>query len=170
MLLFKRILPVIIICFMLQGCGFTPMYQKGATYQPSTSTQLSLIEVDNILNREGQILRNLLIDEIYTHGRPTNPKYKLKISKLSIKTKSLGVRKDTTATRSQLTINSRMSLIDLETNETVFSYPLHTTNSYNRLNTYFTTYVTEDDVTERGLTEIKNQVMTQIVLWLKTHQ
>ena len=60
----KKILLTSVACLAVVSCGFTPMYgtafQDGAVVD--VRKELAHIEISNVKDREGQYLRNALID------------------------------------------------------------------------------------------------------------
>lgn len=158
-----------IVCFIiLSGCGFSPVYgEKSAQNQSSVAAQLDKIYIDNIPDRSGQHLRNLLIDRFYTSGRPDKPANKLEIRNLTETASSLGIRKDATATRAQVQINADMILKNLKTGKIVYSRKLHTITSYNILDSQFTTLISEEDARKRGLIEMADTITRHLSLHFK---
>ena len=97
----------------LTACGFTPVY--GTQANKVASQNLEQIEIALIPNREGQFLRNALIDRFYKNGAPANPKYRLRFSSINEATYNFDITVDSEATRRQLKLTTAMHLIDLET-------------------------------------------------------
>ena len=165
MLLFRRnIVLVFCLALFLQACGFKPLYttQDGVSISPSFGE----IKILSIPNKDGQFLRNLLIDRIYTEGRPANTRYSLKIKSVKETTSRLGIRKDASATRAQLRLTAGMILIDHQSNnETVLKRDIKSVVSFNILDNQYATLITEQDARERALNEISNDVIMQLSLF-----
>lgn len=166
MLSFKRLIAVIAVLAVLPlaGCGFKPMYtvQKGGD---SLSRDFGNIEISNIPDREGQVLRNLLIDRLYTRGRQASTRYVLDMTPVKIKSKNLGIRKTATATFTQIYVSTNLTLTDRFTGEKVLERELTTVNSYNILNSQYATIVSERAAQEQALKEIAENAVTQIALY-----
>jgi len=77
----------------------------------STAEALNFVAIDNIPDRPGQELRNLLIDRFYVDGRPAQTNYHLKIA-LTMTEIQLGIQTDATSTRSQLNMTAKYTLVD----------------------------------------------------------
>lgn len=131
----------------------------------SMDQAFSGIEIANIPDREGQALRNLLIDKLYTNGRPENARYVLKINKVREKVARLGIRKDASATRAQLQLSAHMILLDRQQGKIVLERNLSSINSFNVLRSQYTIEVSEADARQRALQEISNSITTQLTLF-----
>jgi len=148
---------------LLSACGFTPMYGTSGDIQAN----LAQIEINNIPNREGQFLRNELIDRFYTSSRPDQPIYQLQISPIIERIIDLDITKTSDATRSQLHLSTAISLKDLRTSEVVLSKNLNSTSSFNILTSEFSTRVSEQNTRENTLNDLARQIELQIALYLK---
>lgn len=153
----------------LGGCGFTPMYgtamqEEGAV---SISSELAQIDIANIPNREGQFLRNALIDRFYRDGRPSNAKYILKLNPVSERISNLDITKSSDTTRSQLELRTTMTLVDAHSGEKLLSRKLRAISSFNELGNEFATRVSEQNTRENALHDLARQVENNIALYLK---
>lgn len=150
---------LIVLCFLLSACGFTPLYKDGG------KAPHAAIWVPNIPNREGQFLRNLLIDRLYAQGAPETPRYALSVTKLNKIVHSLGIRKDATSTRGQMEITARLTLQDPATGAALLQRDLAASGGFNRLDNRYATVVSEQAATEAVLRELSNTIMTEIDLY-----
>lgn len=166
----KTLLMSVVACVLCVGCGFQPMYGSyGALTgqeQGAIQEQLTQIEISNIPDREGQYLRNVLIDRFYKSGRPVNPRYILNVSEINEKTYDLDITVSSDATRAQLTLSSSMQLVDSENKEVVLTRGLRASASYNILESKFATRVSEQKTRENALDELARQIELQIALYL----
>jgi len=153
--------------FLTSGCGFAPLYATGPNNNYSLTPFFADIEVAPINNREGQMLRNLLIDRIYTQGRPAGARYELRVKQPRETISRLGIRKDATATRAQMEVSTEMHLVDRFSGETVIKRELRSFNGYNILDSQFTTMITEENARERALNDISDQIVTQLGLYFQ---
>ncbi len=171
MLLYKKItlLIFVIILFLLPlgACGFSPLY-KTADYR-ETAAILKNIKINNIQNRDGQILRNYLIDSFYSQAIPnSNPKYRLDIYELKETVTNFGIKKDATATRAQMRLQIKFKLLDLwNDNKILLVRNLRTINSFNILDSQYATRVSQQSVKERSLKELSEQIAREISLYFK---
>ncbi|PZP57514.1 MAG: hypothetical protein DI586_00315 [Micavibrio aeruginosavorus] len=154
-------------CLLLTGCGFQPMYGSHSASQEKSEAGKSMadIEIAYIEDREGQFLRNELIDMLQPRGASQNPAYTLSFSKLDITDRELDLTKSSEATRAQIIAQITISLTDRKTNETVLSRSLRSISSYNILPSEFATNVTEQDATENALRDLARQAQLQLSLY-----
>lgn len=147
----------------LAGCGFQPVYARRPGGN-DIAERLNQVAISNIPDRPGQILRNLLIDRFYITGRPADPEYRLSVN-LTAREAKLGIRKDETATRAQLTLIARYVLQEQATNQILLQTSSRAIVSYNILEDQYATLVTEEDAYERGLTRLSDDIATRISLY-----
>ncbi len=155
---------------LLTSCGFSPVYgthshNNASQAAPTSKAGLNNVEILNIPNREGQLLRNALIDRFYTSGTPTNAKYTLKISPIQENIYNFDITIDSEATRRQLRLKTRMELIDNETNKTLVTQHLLSIASYNVLTSEFSTLVTEQSARKNALNDLARQIERQVALY-----
>lgn len=149
----------------LGGCGFTPMYGAAAN-RSAAAAELAQVQIDPIPERNGQVLRNHLIDRFYTGGRPANPTYRLAINLVSTE-EELGIRQDATATRARLRLVANYELIDTRTGQVVYRTFSRSIVAYNLLEAQYATLVSQQDAYERGLTELAEDIRTRLALYFK---
>lgn len=155
---------LLVLSLLLTACGFTPMYGKLGNGDVQKS--LNNIEIANIPDHQGQQLRNNLIDRFYHDGRPADPAYLLSIEPILESKTDLDLTKNATATRSQLTVATRMKLIDKQSNAVLLERPVNSSASYDILDSRFTTRVSEDNAEQNALEDMARQIEQQIVLYL----
>ena len=146
------------------------MYGKNKYTHTGVEEKLAQIDIGNIPNREGQYLRNALIDRFYRDGRPQSVLYTLAIAHIDEDLIDLDITKSSDATRGQLRLDAVMKLKDNKTGETVLSRKLHAITSYNILNDEFSTRVSEDNARINALDDLARQAEMQINLYLKRTQ
>ncbi len=160
---------ILITVYGLQttGCGFRPMYGENSETPVGVEDQLGQVELGNIPDREGQYLRNALIDRFYRDGRPSEPRYILNISDITEGLTDLDITKTADATRGQLRLSAGMTLIDVRAHELVLQRTLVSITSYNKLGSEFATRVTEENARRNALDDLARQVEMQAALYLK---
>lgn len=166
----KKLLLIATAGLALTACGFEPMYGSGATLKSgdeNIQSVLAQVEIDNIPDRSGQILRNNLIDRFYRNGRPASPDYVLKVSGIQETVIDLDITEESDATRSQLRLNTTMQLVEKSTGEIVLSRNLSSVSSYNVLVSEFATRVSENNTRETVLNDLARQIELQIGLYLR---
>lgn len=154
----------LVAALTLGGCGFSPVYAKPDTVTAMQS-QLENVEVGMIADRDGQYLRNALLDQMgSTTASSAGQRYFLRIYNLHQEDMAFGIRKDASATRGDITMTATMELIDTQTNTAVLTRPLRTRGGYNRMDNLYGAQVSEQDTTERLLDEMAERAVTELTL------
>ncbi|HOO82638.1 MAG TPA: LPS assembly lipoprotein LptE [Alphaproteobacteria bacterium] len=154
----------------LTSCGLHPVYGVNKYTAVGVEEHLAAIEIGGIPDREGQFLRNALIDRFYRAGRPVNPLYKLTVSPVSESRRDLDVTIDSDTTRGQLTLKTNISLIDKQTGKVLLQRPLRSIASYNILASEFANRVSEQNTRENALNGLARQIEEQLALHFKHAQ
>lgn len=163
-----RTLLILASLLIVSACGFTPVYGTlGHDNDFGTEDLLALVAIDNIPDREGQFLRNELIDRFYRDGRPVNPQYRLVVTDLKENLRNLDITETSDSTRAQLRMEAQIVLVDAVTGERLMRRTLHSTSSYNKLGSEFATRVSEQSTRENVLNALAQRIETQITLYLK---
>lgn len=157
----SKILCLIMLCVLVSACGFKPLY-AGFGQQ---SEVLDTVWIDRISGLRGQTFRNHLIDRFYHSGYPDAARYNLRI-RLESFNRNLDLEKDDTASRAQLIIRASYDLIDRRNNKIVHNAVVRSVNSYNILDSQFTTIVTREDAEDRALRDLADKIQTRITLFL----
>lgn len=160
---FKNILALTLVTLFVSACGFTPMY--GGTSGTAIARANQSVEIDNIPDRDGQFLRNALIDRLYINGTPDNPAYVLQIVNLHREIVNMGIRKDATATRGEVTITAKLRLLDKTSGAVVLERDLKSIGSYNLLDNQFATLVSKESVTDHVLNEMSDNITSELGLY-----
>ncbi len=161
---FKPHVLIVVALLSLGGCGFSPVYAKNDS-QPAMQAQLENVEVGMIADREGQRLRNALLDQMgSTTAASAGQRYFLRIYNLRQDDQAFGVRKDASATRGDITVTADMELIDTQTNTVVLKRALRTRGGYNRMDNLYGAQVSKEDTTDRLLDEMAERAVTELTL------
>lgn len=160
---------ITVLCLLLIGaCGFTPMYGAGSNGSGiDTGGALSQVEIALIPDQEGVYLRNLLIDNFYQDGYPSNPAYILTVAQIGQAVQDLDITIESEATRKQIRLATSFTLTDRGTQKVVLSRNITALSSYNVLGSQFTTRISEDDAREAALNDLARQIETQVALYFK---
>lgn len=159
---------LILSLLTLSACGFAPVYGDYSTSAKSTeaSTALSKVRISPLANREGQYLRNALIDRFYNNGYPETPFYQLSLSPLVERETNFDITVESETTRRQLKISTSLVFNDLRTGETILSETVYGLSSYNVLESEFATRVSEQNAREAILNDLARQIEVRISLLL----
>lgn len=154
---------ILILPFLLlSACGFSPMYGEKSG---SVKSGLDQVEILIIPDREGQYLRNALMDRFYHSGVPTNPAYKLNIKKINETIADFDITIESEATRRQLKLTTDMVLTDNKSGKTILTRQLEAITSHNVLESEFSTLVTEQSAREAALNDLARQIERQLALY-----
>ena len=149
--------------FLLTACGFSPIYGSHGGKSGPVAQALNGVAIENIADRNGQMLRNKLIDRMYSQGRPVSPTPRLKISIASSES-AMGVQKDATTTRSQISMTATFVLTDIQGNQ-IHTGKAHAVASYSKLDAQYGTVASQRNAQERALNEVGEQIVNNISLY-----
>ena len=155
---------------MLTACGFEPLYGVNRNTAVGVEEKLSVIDIGNIPNREGQFLRNELITRFYRDGRPDAPRYTLNIERIAESLTDLDITKDADASRGRLRLTSEFQLYNRQTGALLLERKIISQASYNILASEFTNRVSEQNARENALNDLARQIEQQLALYLKRTQ
>ena len=153
---------------MLSGCGFQPVY---GSFSNATADgvypQFRDINIAIIPDREGQILRNELIDRLHAGKNVGRTAYTLRVSGIDIRKRDFVIRETSDATRSDIRLLIDFRLIDKQGNKAVLERQLKAFGSYNILDNQFATRVSRDNATKNALTDLARQIERELALYFE---
>lgn len=154
----------------LAACGFEPMYATpDAATQKSVKASYADIEIVNIPDREGQYLRNALIDRLYNQGRPADARYALEIEPLKRTLTNQAIQKDATYTRALMEYSTTMRLRDRKSGDVVvLERRQRALGSYNLLDNQFATISSRDSLNDHLLDELADSIQLALALHFKS--
>jgi len=144
---------------LLAGCGFRPLYRGSSESSFVRENPLKGVSIALIEDREGQILRNFLIDRFQPDG--TN-RYTL-TTDLAVSEQDLGVAFDATTTRSRVVVTAGFVL---SYQGGTYSFSSRSAGSYSTVLSDYGTLVARQDATERSLREIADEAKVRLVAFL----
>jgi LPS-assembly lipoprotein len=144
------------------ACGFRPLYGEGTGGSPEALAQ---VRVAAIADREGQMLRNYLLDGFNPRGIAESAAYELRVM-LQESRHDIAFRGDATATRANLTLNADYQLVRLADQTSVVRSQTLSTVSYNVLNNDFATLSSQADARRRAVREIGDEIRRRVALEL----
>lgn len=151
----------------LAGCGFKPLYGPvNGNDEVIVSTSLAAINVAQIPDRSGQVLRNHLL-EILAVGAPqkTAKKYELDIE-ISETKRSLGFRRDKTPRRAEIIFAIHFKLYARKTRQLLTSGKLQNIASYSIGSSSdfasFSAIISEETARKRTLEAIAQDIKLQL--------
>lgn len=143
------------------GCGFEPINAQRSQASPAALAQ---IEIAPIKDRIGQMLRNELLTAFRPRGG-NGTRYVLTVSLIE-SLQDLGVRKDTVATRANLTLIATFAISPVGGGEPLTGGTVRSINSYNILTSDFATLSARADARERAVRELSQRIKERASIWL----
>lgn len=162
----------VLVGICLGGCGLQPLYAPSSPSKDqglsNSQKLLSSIRVNIIPDRKGQLLRNNLIALLTPKGQPKKPLYTLKVT-LDETTQALGILKDATFSRSQMTYTATFQLLEFSTKKPVFSSSTFVVSNYNVITANeFATIISAGDAQDRSLVLLAEQVSRELATYFFT--
>jgi len=145
------------------------MYQKSYVEIPY---ELQAVKIDTIAERDGQQLRNFLIDTLTVSGNSIPKKYRLTITLNETKSQ-IGFRKDLTPRHTKIIMIASFNLIDIHNGKTlltdkvraVASYSLGAQSSFGALSAE----TSEKSARSNALKAISNDLKIRVAAFLAAH-
>lgn len=163
--------PWALLCLLsaliLSSCGFRPLYTPSEADAARPVDRLAAVRIEPLPDRAGQQLHNLLRDRLNPRGQPVRPAYRLEIQ-LARTTEKVGIRKDETATRANLILNSAFVLRAMADDRVLYSGRVSSINSYNILDSQYPTDIARADALERGLRELSEDIKLHLAIYFST--
>ncbi len=159
------LLALVVCALLVAGCGFRPLYAPPAEGSgPETVYAFQAfraMEIGPINDRDGQYLRSRLTRLFHPKGRDRVSRYELDISLVEGET-SLAVKKSAVATRANLTVESRFSVVDLQAGDVVFSSTASVVSGFNIFESEFQTLSARDGARRRALDELSQEIRIRL--------
>jgi LPS-assembly lipoprotein len=159
---FSKTISFLCLCFLLTSCGFRPLYSPYGC----NSDIVYPIKIAKIPERNGQVLRNLLVDLLTPGGEAIKPQYVLEI-KLTEVIKAIGVNKDETTSRKTAVLTAGMTLKDSKTNKILYTHSVNAINSFEVISeNYYADVVAEDYAKEEALRLLAEKIRLTLSTYL----
>ncbi|MBV6634063.1 MAG: hypothetical protein KI792_13635 [Alphaproteobacteria bacterium] len=165
----KRVILLIPALILLASCGFQPVYGTAGRDGggPTVQEQFADVRVAPIADREGQMLRNALIDQIYVDGIPQSAKYEL-VVQLSFRQVAIDIDRDDSMTRSQLTGTATANLMSRSNGQRLWSTVSQSITTFNVLDSPFATVVSERTAREQAIDQISDELVVRLGAYFAT--
>ena len=154
----------IIFFFITASCGYQPIYSKNI----NTNDDLLSISVSNIKDRSGQILRNLLTNQLNPENKRVITKYRLSVEIFESKS-DLGFRRDMSATRSDLENIAKYNLLDIKKGKVLIEDEVNSISSFDIVDSVYATNIAEKDARKKNLQVISDDIFTNLIIYFKDH-
>ncbi len=152
----------------LTGCGFTPLYAQSG--DDSVAAKLDTIEVENIPDRTGQLLRQSLETQLHAAGAPSQQNYTLSVS-YGIANSQIGEQQDSSFTRNRSTATANWTLSPIGDPKHSLATGSATTEDAENIidQQYFASQVEQSTINQQLANEIAARITQQVAVYFKTH-
>ena len=155
----------IIFFFITVSCGYQPIYSKKIN---TNNNELLSISVLNIKDRPGQILRNLLTNQLNPENKRVITKYRLSVEIFESRS-DLGFRRDMSATRSDLENIAKYNLLDIKKGKVLIEDEVNSISSFDIVDSVYATNIAEKDARKKNLQVISDDIFTNLIIYFKDH-
>lgn len=149
----------------LSGCGFSPVYGRGGSVADAEA-DLAAIEIGGFEDREGQILKNFLLDRFNPRGRASKTAHRLS-GVIEVTSTNLGTQLDATTTRSQVVVSVQATLGAFGESH---GFNSRGVASYATSDTDYASEVARAAAVERSLRVIADDLRLQIATFFEKHR
>lgn len=160
----KSVLMAGVLVLGLAGCGFEPMYAKRSGQSSPVSDELAGIRVAGIEDRQGQILRNALVNRLNPLGEPARQTHTLEV-RLNSSQENMAERSDGKASLGRMMISASFSLVGIDGKSSSFSGNSRSIVSYRLLGPTYGSTAVERDAETRALTDLAEDIRTQVATY-----
>ena len=152
----------------LAGCGFSPLY--GGAQGAQASAALETIQVQNLPDRPGQILREALQQDLYRNGQPVQALYLLSV-KYTINQTGEGVQEDSSTTRTRFNEVAQWRLSPIgQPDQVLVSGDATAMDAINIIDQqYFAANLETQTVDQQLANELSAQITAELAAWLRAH-
>jgi LPS-assembly lipoprotein len=152
-----------LLLLAVAACGFRPLYGTRSA-DPRAASELAGIYIAPLPDRDGQLVRNALLDRLNPKGEPEQPRYRLDV-RMQISETPVALQKDETATRAQITYTVLFTLY--EGNVALTNGTFTRDFSFDYVNQQYSNISARNDVKRRAAdeiaTEIRNRMATYFI-------
>ena len=159
----RREILALLMATALPGCGLRPLYGDWSTAGP-VNADLRRVEIATIADREGQLLRNELIDRFYTGAPPEPPAWRLDVG-LTVTETRINLRSDTTATRRLLSVAAGFRIVRYGTWQPVLTGRLTANSTYPFQDSQYGILVAKDTALREIMVTLGDQLTTRVALY-----
>lgn len=170
---FFKIMCYVGILFTMSSCAYQPIYgtkksQTGKASETSASKGLSEIEIANIPDRVGQILRNDLIDRINYNGYSSETRYLLQIG-LAESRSDLGLKRDGSSSLYVYKITANVTLSDKKTGKVLKRFTTSSESTVNVIREQFSILAASETGRKRALKLVADGIINRLSIYFSTH-
>ena len=158
---------VLLLMLPLAACVFHPLYAE--SHRAADAPALAAIVVMPIADRIGQQLALSLRENLNPRGLSVEPRYRLGVT-LSIARSDLGIQRDATATRGQVSVYASIVLYDAKNWNVVYRGAAHSLSAFNVVNDAYAAQVAQDDSDFRAIHDLSEEIRTRLAIFVQNHE
>lgn len=154
---------------LLAGCGFQPLYgptgETAAARGADMADALAAVEIANIPERNGQKLRNALIDRLHPGGAVAS-RFRLEVNYAANEAK-LAVAKDASVERYQLSFRANYRLADKTDGKVLLNGVSRTNLVFDALDEQYALLVNRENSFDRAISEVSDDIALRVAAALR---
>ncbi len=159
-MLLSRLLISLVFMSLITACGFQPLYGE-QTQNAKVTGKLASTYVMPIDSREGQFVRNELLDRITPKGIPQRAKYRLQV-RLNEGKQGLAIDQDSSTNRYNLTLTAKYTLFAANGKDVIHKGSAQSIASYNVVTSDFANLSAEQNAQKRSALVLAEKIHRQI--------
>ena len=152
---------------VLAGCGFEPLYGNREQPGDAAFNDFHQTKIATIPERNGQLLRNALLDRLNYRGEPAQPVYELKIN-LEETRRDVLVRSDEVATAADLTLAARYRLVSTSDGKALNEGVARSIVRYNVLASPYATLSSAEDARRRAALQLAEDIRARLGVYFNS--
>jgi hypothetical protein len=169
----NKIAMVSALLLSLSSCGFQPLYSTNNEQEVSQASKIfaetAMIKIDSIADRNGQILKNELLELLTPNGEPNSPKYRLKVTLGDFPSIKQGLQSDNTASRILINASAKYSLYNADDIvQPILTGTARAKTSYNVLDDTYSSIVSKETAERRALGIIAEDISLRLGVYFNT--
>ena len=136
----------------------------------TASAKLDEVDVRNIPERPGQLLRQSLETQLHAAGAPSSELYALNVT-YSVTSIGIGVQEDTSVTRNRFTATAKWTLTPIgDPSKTLASGMTTAMDAENIIDQQYFALTLESETVNRQLADmVAAQITAQVAAWFRAH-
>lgn len=150
------------------SCGFHPMLATRDDGGPSVAGDLAGVRIGYIESRSGQVLRNDLVEALNPRGEPQHAKYSLAI-RIEEPQQNLAYQRTNAVTNVSYGVIAYWTLLD-ENGKTIFSSNSSSSQQYENSNSQYATTVSAQNVRDRIMVDISNDIRNKLAQYFNSQK
>lgn len=157
----SRAAGTLLLVLAVAGCGFRPLYGMRSV-DPHVQAEMAGIYIQPLADRDGQLVRNALLERLNPHGEPQQARYRLDV-KVDVSEAQVALQKDETATRDQINYGVTFTLYEGSVGLTTGNF--NRNFSFDYLNQQYSNVVARSDVQRRAAEEIAIEIRNRMATY-----